>query len=177
MQEVEYVEGAIKTFNTQGNVNDLNHLILGVVSEVGEVIDLFKKHIGYKQEKNDEWLKQLKLELGDCIWYTTILQSYIGKSISILVDGQPPMRFEEMKVSASLMRNSSKLLEYNHSSIEFISSIQQIVVMLNFVAIEHEIEMEDVLIANLIKLQKRHGNKFNALTNLESGRNREDEEV
>ena len=45
MQEVEYVEGAIKTFNTQGNVNDLNHLILGVVSEVGEVIDLFKKHI------------------------------------------------------------------------------------------------------------------------------------
>jgi len=37
--------------------------------------------------------------------------------------------------------------------------------------------IEDVMMSNLAKLQKRHGEKFNDKANMESGRNRENEEV
>lgn len=177
MQEQDYLKGAIKTFNAQGNVNDINHLILGVVSEVGEVIDLFKKHIGYRQEKNEEWLRQLELELGDAFWYTTILQHYLGGNISIFAEGSANYTFDEMKCSNVLLKCCSELLEFNHSSMKFTNSIHNIVAMLNFVAFCHGIEMEDVLTSNLAKLQKRHGEKFNEKANMESGRNRKNEEV
>ena len=177
MTEENYVNGVTKTFNSQGNVKDLNHLILGVVSEIGEVIDLFKKHIGYGQEKNEEWLKQLRLEIGDCIWYTTMLQYYIGDSISIYAEGTIEIVFDEMKASKTFLHNCNELLLKNHASPEFLTSIQNIVIMLNFTAIAHDIEMEDVLISNLTKLQKRHGDKFNSDANMESGRNRNREEI
>ena len=176
MQEQDYVKGAIATFNAQGNVRDLNHLILGVVSEIGEVIDLFKKHVGYGQAKNEEWLKQLELELGDAFWYTTMLQYYLGGEISIFTEGNSPYAFDEMKCSGMLTKYSAKLLEVSHCSPDFAQSIQNIVIMLNFTAERHGIEMEDVLTSNLVKLQKRHGEKFNENANMESGRNREHEE-
>lgn len=46
-------------------VNNL-HMLLGIVSEAGELVDVFKKNIAYGKEI--DWVN-VKEEIGDLMWY------------------------------------------------------------------------------------------------------------
>lgn len=173
-----YIESLERTFNRQNNVNDLNHLIMGVSSEAGEVVDLFKKVIGYGAKEDESFVNKLTYELGDLIWYTTMLQLYTRSTVAIEVeqDSVPKHTFDKVVTSAKLFEFSAKLYQVNHGSNEFRQAIFYIVAIVNQVANNYGISMEDVLIKNLTKLQKRHGNSFNKEANHEEGRNRLSEE-
>lgn len=51
---------------------------LGLCGESGEVAELIKKHIGYRQDLNKDHLKK---ELGDILWYISTLASHSGLSL------------------------------------------------------------------------------------------------
>lgn len=58
----EYIEATRRTWNYQDPEKDLEHAALGIVSEVGELLNAYKKNVGYGKELD---LINIKEELGD----------------------------------------------------------------------------------------------------------------
>jgi NTP pyrophosphatase (non-canonical NTP hydrolase) len=67
MNLIQYSDYAIKTKSLTGNINlDNLHMVLGLLTEVGELADNFKKELAYGKEV--DWVN-VKEELGDLMWY------------------------------------------------------------------------------------------------------------
>jgi len=78
----DYQKAALKTTRGHNEHNELFHLVLGLTGETGEVAEKFKKLV---REKNSD-IKQLDLddmskELGDVLWYLTVLADFLGISL------------------------------------------------------------------------------------------------
>jgi NTP pyrophosphatase (non-canonical NTP hydrolase) len=175
-----YIDNCTDTFNNQGNANDLKHLIMGVTSEAGEIVDLFKKIIGYGAKEDEKWVNLLNLELGDLLWYTSVLSLYVEVPCAFVVDlssNNNLQPFDKFEMSAKLTHYSSNLFQKGTSNNEFKGSIYSIVACVNEICNHYNLEIEDVLLKNLEKLQKRHGSSFNKKANHEDGRNRFTEEL
>jgi NTP pyrophosphatase (non-canonical NTP hydrolase) len=64
-----YVEQASRTNPTLDkhySEVDSIHMILGMTTEVGELVDVYKKHLAYKKPLD---MVNVKEELGDLMWY------------------------------------------------------------------------------------------------------------
>lgn len=62
-----YAGQALRTMPGLGSMQDDNmHMILGMVTEVGELADVFKKNMAYGKEI--DWTNVYE-ELGDLMWY------------------------------------------------------------------------------------------------------------
>jgi len=90
---IDYIKGALRTepqayYPDRINMQAL-HAYMGLITEVGELVDTFKKHIFYGKEIDHENLVE---ELGDLFWYTALMADYLGVS------------FEEI-----MQRNNTKL--------------------------------------------------------------------
>ncbi|WP_320055737.1 nucleoside triphosphate pyrophosphohydrolase family protein [Desulfuromonas thiophila] len=59
----QYQKDAARTLN-RDTENPLNNYLLGIMGEVGEVIDVIKKHLYHGHD-----LAKLPEEVGDCCWY------------------------------------------------------------------------------------------------------------
>lgn len=76
----DYETAALSTCQVEwGSVEE--YCLYGLMSEVGEVMDLYKRSI---REPSDglEFNKQLKRELGDVLWYLTVLADSVGSSLA-----------------------------------------------------------------------------------------------
>ena len=80
----EYQEKAKRTINRELQDYDLlGDLVFGVNGEIGEVTELFKKHIyhGHSLE-----IKKLAEELGDVMWYLTNIATLYSLPMSYILD-------------------------------------------------------------------------------------------
>ena len=72
-----------KTLRTAGRrPNELFHRVLGLVGEVGEIAEKFKKWV--RDDMSDEAKldkADLKKELGDVLWYVATLADYFDLSL------------------------------------------------------------------------------------------------
>lgn len=66
MKFKEYVESTSRTWNFQEGIKDLDHSLLGLVDEVGELSSAFKKHVGYGDDID---ISNIKEEIGDCTFF------------------------------------------------------------------------------------------------------------
>ena len=73
MNELEYLEKCKRTLSTKDDL--LEHMIIGCVTEVGELTDAYKKHKFYKRELNTQNIKE---EIGDLCWYLYQLCEVVG---------------------------------------------------------------------------------------------------
>ncbi len=69
----EYQEQAART-----NGGNLTAHFFGLCGETGEVVELYKKHIGHGHELD---LSKLAKELGDVLWYVSSIASGYGLSL------------------------------------------------------------------------------------------------
>lgn len=51
------------------------HAIFGLFTEIGELVDIFKRHIFYGKEID---YTNMDEEIGDCLWYIAILMDFCG---------------------------------------------------------------------------------------------------
>lgn len=63
----------------QINIDQLLHAHLGLSSESGEIADAIKKHVFYGKELDTDNLIE---EIGDLLWYATLLLDAIGFTLS-----------------------------------------------------------------------------------------------
>ena len=88
MKPDEYVK---LTSITRSGINDnLNsgfmdniHMMLGIMSEAGEIADVFKKNLSYKTPI--DWIN-VKEELGDLMWYIAGLCDINGFSLEEIME-------------------------------------------------------------------------------------------
>ncbi len=59
------------------NTERLIHGALGSAGEVGELVDIIKKHVMYGKELDKQHIKE---ELGDALWYFSIVLDEVGSS-------------------------------------------------------------------------------------------------
>jgi NTP pyrophosphatase (non-canonical NTP hydrolase) len=86
MKTENYIENALKTesLNLESLRSRLSdekvirglHSALGMVTEAGELADVFKKHIFYG--KPIDWVN-VEEELGDLFWYVAVMVDVLGK--------------------------------------------------------------------------------------------------
>lgn len=78
----EYQKQALTTASTTNDeFKDMMHWVLGVTGEAGEIAEKFKKII---RDKNgvisDEDKNELTKEIGDVLWYLSVLANQLGLS-------------------------------------------------------------------------------------------------
>jgi NTP pyrophosphatase (non-canonical NTP hydrolase) len=71
----DYASKARRTLSSNDNV--IEHMIIGLVTEAGELMDAWKKHKFYGRDLD---IQNIKEELGDIHWYLGILHDEIGYS-------------------------------------------------------------------------------------------------
>jgi NTP pyrophosphatase (non-canonical NTP hydrolase) len=83
----EYQKKARTTARGHTKKDELFHLLLGLVGETGEIAEKFKKLV--RDNDTDETLvnkADLEKELGDVLWYVTILADYFGLSLDDIAE-------------------------------------------------------------------------------------------
>ncbi len=73
MNELEYLEKAKRTLSTKDDL--LEHMIIWIGTESGELLDAYKKHKFYKRDLNTQNIKE---EIGDLCWYLYQLCEEVG---------------------------------------------------------------------------------------------------
>jgi NTP pyrophosphatase (non-canonical NTP hydrolase) len=79
----EYQKLALSTASRKGEDFELAHRVLGLVGEAGEVAEKLKKIYRDKQGKvDDQFVDDLKKELGDVMWYIATLADFFDLKLS-----------------------------------------------------------------------------------------------
>lgn len=127
MENRTYIENALKTesldfVKIQERLSDEKvvrglHASLGMVTEAGELADVFKKHLFYG--KPIDWVN-LEEEVGDLFWYVAVLVDVLGKTefdgilqknIDKLAKRYPNQQFTETSAINRDLDGERKILE------------------------------------------------------------------
>ena len=100
MNEKEYLEKARRTLSTDNDL--LEHMIIGIGTESGELLDAYKKHKFYRRDLNTQNIKE---EIGDLLWYLVQLCDEVDYTIEqAMIDNiwklrkRYPEKFEDVVV-------------------------------------------------------------------------------
>jgi NTP pyrophosphatase (non-canonical NTP hydrolase) len=77
------------------------HMVLGVVTEAGELADIFKKNLAYN--KLIDWVN-VQEEIGDCMWYLAVMCKINGFNFEKILD----ITIDKLKI-----RYPDKYTDYN----------------------------------------------------------------
>ncbi len=170
----EYQQLAKRTCPSLGDkVVNGRHMTLGVITEIGEVLDIFKKYLAYKKPMD---LVNLGEELADIAWYIVNNATFIGVTLETKVNQEAAYdeelrRFlhEDVMLDENMAREhkcetlllllaSGYTPEPNlHSDFELIEV--QIAVLM-YVAELYELDFFQCLTNNIEKLKVRYPEKF-----------------
>ena len=83
----DFVESSLRLHNSPGSENTFQHAFLlgaiGLGGEAGEVLELIKKFVYHGDELSSD---ALLLELGDTLWYLTLIASTAGFTLEDVID-------------------------------------------------------------------------------------------
>lgn len=87
MNNNDYINGALRTepqayYPDRINMRAL-HAYMGLTTEIGELVDTFKKHIFYGKEIDHENLVE---EMGDLFWYIALMATHLGVSFEEIME-------------------------------------------------------------------------------------------
>ena len=74
----EYQKNVTRTMNSH-DPQELHNYILGIVGEVGELINYLKKYLHHGHDLN---LLNAQEEIGDCLWYLSAIATKLNLKMS-----------------------------------------------------------------------------------------------
>lgn len=162
--DLEFFKNHIHGF-AQSNVLNRDQLKrnfqLGLLGEVGEFLDLFKKHLYHGDELN---LDKVKSEAGDILWYLFAVGDVYGldigmNSYSIISRIEGSSTEEKMfNILCGLERNVSNLCLYLRvDGVALKTAVASVIIYLATILGLVGITLEDCMVANIEKLRARHG--------------------
>jgi hypothetical protein len=134
---------------------------LGLLGEVGEFIDLFKKHLYHGDDLN---LDKVKSEAGDILWYLYALGEVYKLDFEMIAyrpDKSDELSEESMfKLLSGLQRNVTEMTgEFRFGTLDVDNTPRLITDYLVKILSSFGITLEDCMDTNVEKLTKRHGGK------------------
>lgn len=101
----DYQKDALSTYIVGDGQLDIYRMVLGLCGESGEVAEKFKKQIRGDFDMSSETFKnELKKELGDVLWYLTVLSHMLGFSLKDVASANTEKLFkrrDEGKIKGS----------------------------------------------------------------------------
>lgn len=160
----EYQQLAQRTCPSLGSEqNDIVHMQLGLLTEIGEALDIFKKKHAYNKEMD---LVNLGEELADQMWYLANLAIFkkdaifdhadlvtLGQVVkdNFLIPATPQKKFDAtVNILTNLLRH---ILGEKFDFIFYLSSIVAVCEI-------YELDFMQILTNNITKLQVRYPEKF-----------------
>lgn len=155
MNYQEYAPLAIRTAKFIDPATDLFHAKVGIVTEIGEICDAFKRHIVYDKPLD---LTNLKEEIGDVFWYMNLLvhvtQTKPMKAFDFARYDGMPMVGKELQGFLLRLSESTGSVANGALSFRFLQKELEILCM------SFGIGLGDCLTININKLAARYGDKY-----------------
>jgi len=158
MQPNEYQRLALRTAplpkeRTLIYQNDrMLHGAIGLCGEVGEIY------------QNESCIKNMLEEIGDCLWYISLILDGAGYQLDDIFYDVPVYRdtLEELVISSSIIADQVKRLIYYGADLKdcFEKAMERTLQCLNRLALEHESTLETCMEININKLKIRYPNDF-----------------
>ena len=155
MELSEYQQRAVAT--ALPTALSYDYLIPGLVAEVGEVFGKVAKAV------RDEWPRErlqeeLKAELGDCVWFYTLLCHVAGLQVRLPQAAQEELPEQEV-LGDLLIRvvrvQEASLFQGMAADLEWLCLLQIFPDYIARVAMVYELDMQEILEYNINKLESR----------------------
>jgi NTP pyrophosphatase (non-canonical NTP hydrolase) len=157
----KYVSLAMRTAKDLGSVeSNLEHAYLGMVTELGEILDWYKRGVIYGKGLD---IANLREELGDCFWYVALA----AHTLNQVKETQTAL--DRMESAKGEVWASSVLVYDTMTAISVVSSdaarkqpvvnVLLLSYLLNMIAYS-ECSLESIFETNIAKLQVRYGDKY-----------------
>jgi len=171
MNLTEYSIKALSTASTTSSrEDDAQHAGFGLMTETGEILDTYKRHLFYKVDLN---VSNLKEEAGDVLWYLVLGYKALGREFPSSVGDIKTKLPEPLMVSRDwvLAKLSKHSADFFNIAMSYKGSIgdnyleydlDRVLHFLHvFVTTQLNMTLEDVADINIEKLSKRYpGLKF-----------------
>jgi len=154
MNLIEYVPLAMRTLSPLPAEMQKHHASLGALTEVGELLDNFKKHLAYGRQLD---LPNLLEECGDLNWYLA-LAAHIGEFDLEYITTDV---WDDYPVTSLLYTLSSEVAafavngEFQHSR-----RCSSILTLEASLLRRYDFTVEESLPVNIAKLAARYGDKY-----------------
>lgn len=163
-----YQEMALRTLNDKGREQNIVHCAMGVASEA---LELYAELYGTSNSLDDRVPLGLLGELGDCLWYASVMADSMGLKFSSILDANSKTgTIDECAIDISLSHGGGLLSmakayqfygkPFNHEKLR--DELVGYVLGLQFLSCEWELPLEDACVANIRKLSARYPDKFTA---------------
>lgn len=156
MNYQEYAPLAIRTAKRLGIPMDMRHAYMGVVTEVGELVDAFKKHYVYGKPLD---LENVIEEIGDTFWYLNLLWE--------ATDSKPSQLYDTSAFRISHIDHRESVIDCMLSLAETAGNLKfnrpntaKLQAQLEAVCISFNIDLGLCLDRNIAKLAARYGDKY-----------------
>lgn len=147
-----YIELSERTLIDKGQMMNLLHAQMGIMTECGELADQIKRHLFYGTELD---IVNVKEEIGDIMWYTAILfrrDKIFSLNYNYSFDNDIKDLPEVFKVLSTIIEMSQDLDEYEVS--------ENIYYGLLYIVKYFKLDIEDILEKSINKLLARFPDKF-----------------
>lgn len=147
----EYQKETQRTCPDLGN-KELNilHMDLGIATEIGEVLDIFKKNIAYNKELD---LVHIGEEIADICWYITNKARLEG----ITLDEIEAWNLAKYQKEVDSLSNICSILIY---FVMYIHDYNKFLGILKAITNHFELDFDKLLDNNIAKLKVRYPDKF-----------------
>lgn len=149
----QYRKAAMRTCPSLGRKEvDMLHMKYGVITELGEIVDIFKKNLAYNKPID---VIHLKEELGDLFWYLAC-----GSEIEGVGCSEEQIAFWT-KTGKVLPTEDNIMLILNIIYFSWAEALYYSFLLANILSRDFGFKLyEDVLTVNIQKLQARYPDKF-----------------
>lgn len=168
MKYTEYRGLASNTLAELGSTeSNIQHMLVGMITEIGELLDAHKKNFAYGKELD---MVNIKEEIGDFFWYVANFDNIYKKDVaqsSFMVSTSNSNSDNPIHALSSAMEYASKALSHLLTSTtelmveSYISSVIRLVVSdILWYCKYYNIDVEKIFDTNIAKLKTRYPNKF-----------------
>jgi len=167
MNFVEYEKLAQVTNGKYSAERDIQHAAYGIVTEVGELFDAYKRHLFYGTELD---LVNLMEEIGDVYWYVAIMARALELDLAELDNIEIEKYLDTLNVTLKVEHSLSSLICQADTLFSIMATVSspgeleehlyRLVEELVCFATVHGLQPANCRKANIAKLQKRYPDKF-----------------
>lgn len=166
MNYTEFRKNAKRTLaDLPTELENTQHMIVGMITEIGELLDAHKKHFAYGKELD---MVNVKEEIGDFFWYVANydnIHEEDSEQSSFITPTTKTESFNPIYTLSNAMGHAATALSHLSaplvSSERYISSLIKLVVSdLLWYCENYNIDVEKIFDTNIAKLKARYPNKF-----------------
>jgi len=157
----EYIKLAVRTesrINPKTGVGftrdeRLLHAAIGMVTEVGELLDAIKKHIFYGKQLDRVNMQE---EIGDLCWYVALASDVLNITPEAVIRGSADVFCQVI----SIVHVSANCLVFVHNEVAVVNALSDIMGSIFTICEVKSFSLGDILDTNIAKLKARYPDKF-----------------